>query len=537
MLTILLKEIVQKEGNFIGDDASLREAVDVMSNNRKGMVVVLNNGRLVGILTERDIVSLLHKEVNLDERAYPFSRKNLVSTKGDRTIGYALSLMMENNIRRIIVTGPDDSFLGAATQQDILKYLEEDFYRSYVKVKHILEKQKPLIEVRPADTLKSVVDSMAGNKVSSVPVTQDGKAVGIITEKDILRLALNNVDFNDAVSLHMSSPVIDADIDTTLLDIVKTMNSSDIRRIIINKDGKPVGIMTIRDVLRNLEGDYSYFLERKLKNTKQVLNLFPEILMELTDTGKAQFILWVNEKALSVFNEGLLDRPVTDLVPAERWNDIHETLLKTGKVEDVIFKNNENVYQLSGFYVTTDSEIEKGRIQLILRDITEEVKLAVTDTLTNIYNRRFMNDFMMKEIHRSDRKERRFTIVMSDVDNFKGINDTYGHLAGDMVLKYLTRLLANQLRQSDVVGRYGGEEFLIIMPETIKEDAYAVLERLRSRIASEKIVLPGGEAVTITASFGGATFPEDGDSSDDLLVRADERMYRAKREGKNKVVF
>lgn len=537
MLTIFLKDIVQKSGACIGDDLSLRAAIEVMSVNQKGLVVVLKADRPVGIITERDIVGLLHEGVDLDQQAYPFAKKSLVTTKGDRTIGYALNLMIENNIRRIIVTGADHDFLGVTTQQDLLRYMEEDFYRSYVKVKHILERQRPLMSAMPEETLQSVVNAMTSGQVSSVPVIRDGKAVGIITEKDILGLALSNTDFSDAVSLHMSSPVIDADIETTLLDIVKTMNNSNIRRIVINQNGTPMGVMTIRDVLRNLEGDYSSFLERTLKNTRQVLNLFPEILLELTDTGDNQFILWANKKALSVFADGLLDRPVTDLVPAERWHDIHTTLLKTGKVEDVMFKNHESIYQFSGFYVTTDSEIEKGRIQLILRNITEEVKLADTDALTNVYNRRFMNDFMIKEIPRSVRKKRHFTIVMADADNFKGVNDTYGHVAGDEVLKYLSRLLTDHLRQSDVVGRYGGEEFLIIMPETTKEEAYNVVERLRARIASERISLPCGEAVTITASFGGSTFPKDGESSEDLLIKADERMYQAKREGKNRVVF
>ncbi|HEX8948904.1 MAG TPA: GGDEF domain-containing protein, partial [Dissulfurispiraceae bacterium] len=423
-------------------------------------------------------------------------------------------------------------------QQDLLKHLEEDFYRSFVKVKHILEQQKALVSIGRDGLIRHALEKMVLNRISSVPVVQDGKAVGIITEKDVLNLASRNIDLEEPVSAHMSAPVISVGRETTLIDVVKIMNEKNIRRVVIdNGSGAPSGVITIRDVLKNLEGDYAHFLERKLKHTKDVLNLFPESLFELTDTGEEQLIIWANDRAISRFGKKVLDKPAVDLIPAERWSDIYHSLLSHGRIEDVKFKSSRGVYELSGFYVVTEGQLEKGRIQLILRDITEEVKLATTDALTSMYNRRFLNDFMAKELYRSKRMNRQFTVAILDLDDFKQINDTHGHFSGDMVLQHIASLLTKNLRLSDVIGRYGGEEFLLLMPETSKESAKVVVERLREKIAGEPITLPDAVRLRVTASFGASTFPEDGLSSEDLLITADERLYRAKKGGKNLAVF
>ncbi len=538
MLTIIIKDIVQRENISLPGNASLRDCIAVMQKNGKGLVVLLKERMPVAILTERDIVQILNRGIDLHKEAYPYSTKSLIIIKDDRTIGHALAMMLENNIRRVIVSDKSGAFAGAVTQHDLLRHLEEDFYRSFVRVKHILDKQRPMISVREDDSIRRTLDVMVMNNLSSVPVVRDGKAVGIITEKDVLALAARTINIDHPVHRYMSSPVIGIMRETPLNEVVKIMNERNIKRVVINDpDGYAEGIITIRDVLRNLEGDYTHFLERKLKHTKDVLNLFPEALIELAVTGGEHLVIWANERAISRFGENILDNPITALIPSERWGSIYEALLTNGKTEDVKFKKDDNIYELSGFYVNTGGRTEQGRVQLIVRDITEEVKLATVDPLTNIYNRRFLNDYAVKEISRCRRTKRSFTTVILDVDDFKSINDRYGHLSGDMVLKNLAGFLVGNLRGSDVIGRYGGEEFLILMPETSKEQAFLVVDRLRKTIAATDMGMLEGERITITVSSGGATFPEDGTSPEDLLVSADERLYRAKREGKNRVSF
>ena len=535
---VFLHDIAEKENVWVEAHSMLRQMLQLMQKNEKGVVVVLKENKPIGILTERDVVSLLYTEVDLDEKTERFARKPLIVASGIRTISYALSLMIENNIRRLVVVDSSENFLGVVTQKHLLKHLEEDFYRSSLRVKHIFDQLKDLVSAAQNDAIRDVLEKMVEHKISAVPIIENGIAVGIITEKDVLRLANNKVSLQEQVGKHMTSPVIFADLETKLIEVVKIMDDRNISRTVVKgADGRAVRIITNSDLVRNLEGDYNEFLERKLRYTKEVLNLLPEMLIEVIDTGQDQLIVWTNEKVSSKFGKRIIDKPVTELVPSNRWNDIYSALIEHNKIEDVRFKKDNSVYEFSGFYLPLDKAGEKGRIVLFLRDITEEVMLATTDPLTRLYNRRFMNEFLARETERSKRSHSTFAVVIADVDDFKRINDTYGHLSGDIVLKAIVRRMISGTREYDIAGRYGGEEFLIIMPEIDKQTTVDVADRMRRNIANHEIEVMNGEMVTVTASFGIATFDEDGNSPDDLLVKADERLYKAKRQGKNRVVF
>lgn len=536
MINLLLKDIAQRENFCVRSNASLRDLVELMNINQKGVVVVLQDDRPVGILTERDIVEILFREICLDEKVEKHAKKNLVTTRGDRTIGYAMNLMIDNNIRRIIVTGDTNRFEGIVTHQDLLKYLEEDFYRISVKVRHILRKTGVLSGVTPDAPLNHVLESMVENGVCAVPVIKDKTAVGIITEKDILKLAFNRVSLESRAEEHMSSPVHTASLDTPVVEVVEVMNYRNIRRmVIVNREGHAINIVNVRDVIENMEGDYSRFLERKLNHAKEILNLLPEMLIEVTDTGTEQIIIWANDKIIDWFGREILGRPVDEFIPKEHWDIIYRTLHKVNKIENMKLKKDGKIYELSGFFIRTDGTMENGRFQLMMRDITEDVRLSTIDPLTNIYNKRFMNGFLLKEIERSRRLEKQFSLVICDMDDFKWVNDTYGHLSGDMVIQSFAHVLKDTIRTLDVVGRYGGDEFIIILPETSAESAYGIINRLRMQIEGMEIMVVKNEKVKITASFGIATFPEDGMSSDDLIIASDERLYKAKNIGKNKI--
>jgi diguanylate cyclase (GGDEF)-like protein len=533
---ILLHDIADNENVSVEIHSQLNQLLQLMHKNKKGVVVVLQGGRPIGIVTERDIVSLLYRGINLDEEVQRFARKPLVVARGKRRVGYALSLMVENNIRRLVVVDDSDSFLGVVTQEELLNHLEEDYYRSAIRVKHIFDQLKSLIGASRDETIKEVLRKMVEHQIGAVPILENGVASGVITEKDVLKLASDKVSLQEHIGGHMSSPVISAQLETRLIDVVKTMNTKNVRRLVVDDDGLAIGMITNRDLVRNLEGDYNQFLEMKLRHSKDVFNLLPEMLFEAIDIGNDQLVVWANEKVLSRFGKQIIDQPITELVPSEKWRDIYDVLINQKKVEDVRFKRLESTYEFSGFYLPLDKTTEKGRIELILRDITEEVVLATTDPLTKIYNRRYMNEFLTMETERSRRSQKEFAVVLVDVDDFKKVNDTYGHLSGDVVLKAIVEGIIRGTRQYDIVGRYGGEEFLTIMPEIDKATAVEVAERMRRNIENHEVEISDGEKVKVTASFGIATFPEDGISTDDLLVKADERLYKAKWEGKNRVV-
>ena len=163
-------------------------------------------------------------------------------------------------------------------------------------------------------------------------------------------------------------------------------------------------------------------------------------------------------------------------------------------------------------------------------------ELSIKDALTGIYNRRFIYETLEKEMSKCKRLKKHFSILLIDLDDFKRINDTYGHLAGDKVLRELALLFKSELRSMDFIGRFGGEEFLAILVETSKKEAILIANRLREKIATHHIYLSSGEKISITASFGVAEYPSDAVTIEGLLTIADKRLYKAKALGKNLVV-
>jgi len=163
----------------------------------------------------------------------------------------------------------------------------------------------------------------------------------------------------------------------------------------------------------------------------------------------------------------------------------------------------------------------------------ETQRLALTDGLTGLYNVRYFYDMLNKEISRAKRYNTLFSLILFDIDNFKVINDTYGHQVGDDVLRSVASLLKSAARQTDIAARYGGEEFIVILPNTPKHEALHLAGRIKEKVEGYNYL--EAEAVKITISGGIATFPEDAEDSKSLLYAADMAMYEAKARGKKQI--
>jgi len=175
-----------------------------------------------------------------------------------------------------------------------------------------------------------------------------------------------------------------------------------------------------------------------------------------------------------------------------------------------------------------------GQIELSvsMTKLLESVKAqAVTDVLTGLYNRRYFNEALDKEVNRSKRSKRPFTLITLDLDHLKQINDTHGHTAGDKAIASIGSALLKASRETDIPARFGGEEFAIIMPDTDTDGGIIVAERIRSMIASNKIEGIGN----ITASLGVATYLKHANTVEDLVKIVDEAMYLAKENGRNRI--
>lgn len=180
-----------------------------------------------------------------------------------------------------------------------------------------------------------------------------------------------------------------------------------------------------------------------------------------------------------------------------------------------------------------------NNVSLILDKIRlfqETKRLAITDGLTGLYNRRYFYKFLDLEIARTKRYGSTFSVMLFDIDNFKQINDTYGHQAGDEVLLELANILRMISRGTDVVARYGGEEFIIILPNTTEQETITLANRIKTAVEKNIFVISSTESVKITLSGGIASYPQNARDAKSLLIAADTALYSAKAAGKNKIL-
>jgi diguanylate cyclase (GGDEF)-like protein len=220
--------------------------------------------------------------------------------------------------------------------------------------------------------------------------------------------------------------------------------------------------------------------------------------------------------------------PITD--KGQQVDNSERVLLKTGGQRIPILKTvtlihlNNRKHLLESFLDITQLKLLQDKLEI----------LATTDPLTGIYNRRHFIEMSEKEYIRAQRALTPLSMAMIDIDNFKRINDRYGHTSGDLVLKELVAICNDTIRPYDILGRLGGEEFAITLVDCTLQEAYNVSERIREKVANH-IMHANSQDISIKVSIGVAELSGDGESWDSVLNRADQALYLAKNAGRNRV--
>lgn len=288
-----------------------------------------------------------------------------------------------------------------------------------------------------------------------------------------------------------------------------------------------------------------------LRHAQEELHRFFSVSLDLLCvTGLDGHFKRINpawERTLGFSPDELLGKPVIHFVhPDDRQPTLEETNRLVAGMKTSSFENRllckDGSYKW--FLWSAVPLLKDQLIYAAARDISERKALeaelrflSVHDPLTSLFNRRYLEATLERELQRAARNEHRMAVIMIDIDHFKRLNDTYGHPAGDNVLRALGGFLQQRVRASDIPCRYGGEEFALILPETSLPVAHKRAELLRSNVTSLNLEHEGQRVGPITLSLGVAAFPQHGSSGSALLKAADIALYRAKKEGRNRTVI
>lgn len=169
------------------------------------------------------------------------------------------------------------------------------------------------------------------------------------------------------------------------------------------------------------------------------------------------------------------------------------------------------------------------------RDFEYQYKLATTDGLTDLFNHRYFQEQIRQYVNNCKRYNNEFSLIIIDIDFFKKFNDNFGHQSGDAVLRQVASTLKRNVRATDIVCRYGGEEMSIILPNTSEDEAFSTAQKICERVAQHKFKLANGKETNVTISLGVSTFPQDGNDAETIISQADKRLYDAKNNGRNQV--
>lgn len=312
---------------------------------------------------------------------------------------------------------------------------------------------------------------------------------------------------------------------------------------VVDWPGGPAMMLTSFDITRQVELEYSLLKnEQKLRSVLEILP-YPIYIARRSD-GQ---IMFVNRKSCLLFQQS------TGQFLRMKSPDLYVDDLDKANLDN-LFKSVSDIRDIEVRMKTSQGRVFIAEMAAILLDYNgapallvalndisqrkemeaELFRQASTDALTGISNRRYFQNLAEQEVRRARRFARDMTALMIDIDHFKPINDTFGHAAGDAVIQGVVKRALESLRQSDSIGRIGGEEFAVVLPETSLAAAFDVADRLRAHI-QEKPIIAGLAAVECTVSIGVAQLSPQDNSMDELLQRADAALYVAKNKGRNRV--
>jgi len=430
----IIRDITTKDVVSIDIDTSISEAISHMLKQEHRSVVVIGDDDYF-ILTVLDILNIEGK--NLDLSVRDLDLRAIPKVLKDTNILDTIELL-DNELEYICVVNSDNSLYGLVTHTDITSNMDPDTLMDTYLLEDFLKIGKRMKWVDKKEIVSKLIKEMMVDSFDNIIIVQDLKPIGILTTKDIMWIIKNNKDINLPVSEYMTSPVETINKSASMKDALEFITSKNYKRaVVVNDDGTMYGVIAQKDII-----SFTY------------------------------------SKWAMVMKE-------------------HTTELENN---NLILENQNKEYELK----------------------------ASVDSLTGLYNRYKFSELYTSFYKTMTKQDNDMSLIIIDIDFFKKINDTFGHNIGDQVLIKIAHTLLRTLRDIDVICRWGGEEFLVLLPSTDLNEANQLAQKVRINIENLDIEIVG----KITASFGVSQVKE-GEMMEDAVDRADKSLYLAKDSGRN----
>ncbi|HEX8986763.1 MAG TPA: diguanylate cyclase [Rhodocyclaceae bacterium] len=559
MQEVTIREIVHAGLLSCAPDTSIAEAARRMADARCSSIMIEQGGAVVGIWTERDALALDLADADLLAAPIATCMSTPVKTVPASTgIGEAALRFREENVRHFLVTDGDGKPCGVVSQSDIVINQGIEYFIELREISDVFSRRYQTVA---ADVpIGEAVAAMRAGQLDAVVVRRADGVFGILTERDVVRL-IGSGRLDAAVGAVASFPLITLPLDGSLYQARKLFVERRIRHLgVTGRQGEVLGLVTFADILASVEHEYVRRLREALKESEASLaashhelqlaaKAFESTFEGILVTDADQVIQSVNPAFTQI--TGYRPQEVVGKTPsvlasgrhdAAFYRAMYDSLAAHGHWQGEICnrrKNGELYVEWLTVNAVKDSGGKVTNYVAVFTDFTtrkaaeDQIRfLAQHDGLTGLPNRTLLRERLLRAIAHAQRNGKKVAVIFLDLDDFKVINDTYGHPAGDEMLRVVGRRLSDTVRREDTVARLGGDEFILVLEELSNLDGIPGIARKIIDTVARPVVFEGIEMQTAT-SVGICFYPDDGHNPDELLKHADAAMYIAKEKGSN----
>jgi len=533
------------------------EAARRMVEAQRSSILVEDEGRIVGIWTERDALA-----VDLSSEASGRSPISLSMSSPVKTIpiatriGEAALRFRRESVRHFLVQDDSGEPRGIVSLSDVVINQGVEYYISLRDVASVFSRKLLIL----ADTVPApeAIREMRQGNFDAIVVERAGVGRGILTERDVLTL-IGSGRPGGSVGELATFPLIVIPASASLFQARKQFNDHHIRHLGVSDDhGELLGLISFADILANIEAEYIRELEEALKERDEVLALstrrqrlaakvFESTYEAIFVTDADQFIESVNPAFTLITgyaaHEALGQKP--SILASGRhdgafYQSLHQALALTGHWQGEIWnrrRDGEIYVEWISINAVKDDAGKITNYVAVFSDITRRKAaeerlsfLAQHDALTGLPNRGLLDDRLLHAISHAQRNGQKLAVVFLDLIDFKKVNDSVGHHAGDLLLQAVARELSACVRAGDTVARLGGDEFVVLLEEIGADDDVPLIAKKILAAVSRPVPLEGRQ-IAVGCSMGISVYPDDGQDADELIRRADAAMYQAKAQG------